>query len=56
MPWAGFVKPNIIMDKQTIINAIVALNGTLSALNMIGDKEGAKKVSEKIIELMNQLT
>ena len=55
MPWVGFVKPIYIMDEQTIINAIVALNGTLSALNVIGDKGSAKKVSEKIIMLMEQL-
>ena len=44
-----------IMDKQIIINAIVALNGTLSALTAAGKKEEVDEVSKKLLELINQL-
>jgi hypothetical protein len=43
------------MEKQIIINAIVALNGTLSALTVVDEKEAVKEVTEKILELVKQL-
>ena len=43
------------MDKQTIINAIIALNGTLGALNGCGQINDIKEIKDKIIELVRQL-
>ena len=51
----GLLKPNTIMDKQTVINAIVALNGTLATLGVDGDKEAISVVTAKILELVKQL-
>ena len=43
------------MDKRGIIDAISVLNGTISSLQLIGDKDSIKVVTEKIIELVNKL-
>lgn len=45
------------MEKQIIINAIIALNGTISTLNIAKDKndEVIKEAIEKLRELIKQL-
>lgn len=44
------------MDTQTTINAIGTLAGTIDALNRAEDKEAIKKVTEKLLELVNKLS
>jgi len=43
------------MEKQTIINAIAVLSGTLGAMTGANNKAGAEKVAHKILELIEQL-
>lgn len=43
------------MEKQLIINTIVALTGTLDALTRSGDEDSKKIVIEKILELIKSL-
>lgn len=43
------------MEKQSIINAIVALNGTLSAFQITNNEPAQQEVTNKILELVKQL-
>lgn len=43
------------MEKQTIINAIAVLSGTIGALNACGEIDAVKEIKEKILELVRQL-
>ena len=48
----GVVKPNIIMDT---LNQISTLTGALDSLTRAGEKEAAKEVAAKILELVKKL-
>lgn len=43
------------MEKKSIINAIVALNGTLSALQITNNYQAQEEVTNKILDLIKQL-
>jgi len=51
----GLIKPFNNMDNQTIINAIVAINGSISVLSNTGDSKSIDAVTAKLLELVKKL-
>lgn len=55
MPWAGFVKPIYIMEQQVLLNQIATLASTIDPLIRAEQKDAAKEVAEKILELVKNI-